>query len=194
VIRSSNRDKCTESDYQRMFTTSREQLHWLCYTLTGNAELSDQALDAALQQSLKGAGEVFRDWMWSWARRLIVKLCIAIVRPSAPKSEDRTCTCRDAESGSLSASEREILLSLPPEELQRRLLGIEPLERFAFVLRAFEGYSRHDAALLLDIEDRLCELAYLRAAKTLVQYEEDKELLFAGTILGAGYCLAQAGD
>jgi hypothetical protein len=34
----------------------------------------------------------------------------------------------------------------------------------------------------------------LRAAKTLVQYEEDKELLFAGTILGAGYCLAQAGD
>jgi DNA-directed RNA polymerase specialized sigma24 family protein len=177
-----------------MFATSKEQLHWLCYTLTGNAELSDQALDAALQQSLKGAGEVFRDWMWSWARRLIVKLCIAIVRPAAMKSEDQTCMCHEVKSASLNGFEREILLGLPLEELQRRLLQLDPLERFAFVLRAIEGYSRHDAALLLDMEDRPCELAYLRAAKTLAQHEEDKELLFAGSILGADYCLAQSGN
>jgi DNA-directed RNA polymerase specialized sigma24 family protein len=163
-----------------MFATSRQQLQWLCYTLTGNAELSEQALDAALEQSLKGAGEVFRDWMWSWARRLIVKLCIAMIRPAATKSENRTCTCRGGESGSLSAPERAALLSLAPEELQRRLLGIDPLERFAFVLRAIEGYSRHDAALLLDMEDRPCELAYLRAVRTLAEYGEYKKMLFEG--------------
>jgi DNA-directed RNA polymerase specialized sigma24 family protein len=177
-----------------MFASSREQLHWLCYTLTGNAELSDQALDAALQQSLKGAGDVFRDWMWGWARRLIIKFCIAVVRPAAMKAEKRSCTCYEVESPSLSAFEREILLSLPPEELQRRLIGLDPLPRFAFVLRAIEGYSRHDTALLLDIEDRPCELAYLRAVRTLAQCEEDKEPVFARSILSTDYCLAQSGD
>src|SRR5215813_1738741 len=76
-------DRCTENDYRTLFATSVEELRWLCYTLTGNDSLSDKAMDAALEQSLKGANRVFREWMLSWARRLIIRFCIGAVRPAA---------------------------------------------------------------------------------------------------------------
>ncbi len=57
--------------------SSASQLHWLCYTLTGDEELTAKVLDAALEQSLKGADGVFREWMLSWARRLTIKVCVS---------------------------------------------------------------------------------------------------------------------
>jgi hypothetical protein len=75
-------DRCTQNDYVRLFADSAEPLRWLCYTLTGNEELSEKVLRAAFEQSLKGADCVFRDWMASWARRLIIQACIALMRPT----------------------------------------------------------------------------------------------------------------
>lgn len=37
------------------------------------------------------------------------------------------------------------------------------LARFVFVLRALEGYSRRDTALLLNLDDRTCERLYYQA-------------------------------
>src|SRR4029078_6385716 len=47
-------DMCTQNDYVRLFADSAEPLRWLCYTLTGNEELSGKVLKAALAQSLQG--------------------------------------------------------------------------------------------------------------------------------------------
>ena len=44
---------------------------------------------------------------------------------------------------------------------------MDALSRFVFVLRAVEGYSRRDAALLLNIDDRACEWVYVWAVGTL---------------------------
>jgi len=74
-------NKCTKGDYRRLFAEAAEPLRELCYMLTSNVELSDKILEAALEQSLKGAETVFRNWMLSWARRLVIKACIEIVRP-----------------------------------------------------------------------------------------------------------------
>ena len=59
--------KSDDSQLRPVIADSAEELRWLCYTPTGNAELSGQAVDAALQQSLKGANEVFQEWMLGWA-------------------------------------------------------------------------------------------------------------------------------
>jgi DNA-directed RNA polymerase specialized sigma24 family protein len=156
-------DRCSESDYQELFASSKGALRWLCYTLTGDEELSEKALDAALEQSLKGAGQVFREWMVSWARRLIIKFCIATARPTAPSMGTHPYYWQLADLGSVNPEQIELALSLPSDVLQWKLLRLGALCRFVFVLRALEGYSRRDTALLLNIDDRACEWAYAQA-------------------------------
>ena len=160
-------DRCTESDYHELFTSSKGELRWLCYTLTGDEEFSEKALDAALQQSLKGAGHIFREWMVSWARRLIVKFCIATVRPAAPTMGTHPYYWQLADLGAVNPEQIELALSLPSDVLQWKLIRLGALCRFVFVLRALEGYSRRDTALLLNIDDRACEWAYAQAVTAI---------------------------
>jgi DNA-directed RNA polymerase specialized sigma24 family protein len=159
-------DKCTQNDYVRLFADSAEPLRWLCYTLTGDEELSEKVLDAAFEQSLKGADRVFREWMVSWARRLIIQACIRLMRPTAQSLEECVCFHRKQD-GSGIAEQLELALSQSAETLQQRLLGLDPLPRFVFVLRALEGYSRRETALLLGIGDRTCESIYIQALQAL---------------------------
>src|SRR5262252_5235613 len=84
-------DRCTQNDYVQLFADSAEPLAWLCYTLTGDKALSEKVLGAALEQSLKGADRVFRDWMVSWARRLIIQACIRHMRPTGQGMEECVC-------------------------------------------------------------------------------------------------------
>jgi len=161
-------EKCTTGECRALFAASRTELRWLCYTLTGDAGLSDKAIEAALQQSLKGASQVFREWMLNWARRLIVKFCIATVRPSEAPLAQSACPLFPMNSGEVNTREVRDLLSLPSETLQQKLMRLDALTRFVFVLRALEGYTRHDTALLLNIDDRACEWVYAWATSRLV--------------------------
>ena len=167
-----NNERCSPSDYKALFASSRERLCWLCFTLTGDEELSQRAVDAAFEQTLKGAEQVFREWMSSWARRLLIKFCIATVRPAIARDDQRICSCQDQVLGSFDSASLANFVNLPADELQQRLLQIPVLPRFVFVLRALEGYTRHDTALLLGIDDRTCEWAYLSVAKKINAEEE----------------------
>ena len=158
-------DRCTQNDYVRLFADSAEPLQWLCYTLTGDEELSEKVLGAALEQSLKGADRVFRDWMMSWARRLIIQACIRLVRPAGQSMEECVCLHHKKEEGI--SDLLELALSQPSEVLQQRLLNLDALPRFVFVLRALEGYSRRDTALLPEIGDRTCESIYISALEAV---------------------------
>jgi DNA-directed RNA polymerase specialized sigma24 family protein len=115
---------------------------------------------------MKGADCVFRDWMVSWARRLIIQACIAVIRPTDDSLEDCLCLHHKVDSVGLS-DQLELALSQPSDVLQQRLLNLDPLPRFVFVLRALEGYSRRDTALLLGIGDRTCESIYIRALEAV---------------------------
>ena len=159
-------DRCTQSDYVRLFADSAEPLRWLCYTLTGDEELGDKVLKAAFEQSLKGADCVFRDWMVSWARRLVIQGCIALMRPTGYILEECVCP-HSGDTGSEISDRLELALSQSSEALQQRLLHLDPLPRFAFVLRALEGYSRRETALLLGIGDRACESIFMRALEAV---------------------------
>jgi DNA-directed RNA polymerase specialized sigma24 family protein len=159
-------DRCTQNDYVRLFADSAEPLRWLCYTLTGDGELSDNVLKAAFEQSLKGADCVFREWMVSWVRRLIIQACIALMRPTGFGLED--CVCLNHRQNISGVSDQlELALSQPSDALQQRLLHLDPLPRFIFVLRALEGYSRRETALLLEIGDRACESIFISALEAV---------------------------
>lgn len=161
-------EKCTAEDCRALFGSSREELRWLCYTLTGDGELSDKAMDAALQQSLKGAGQVFRGWMLNWARRLLVKFCIATVRPSEGPLTQSAYPLFPGNVGEVNTHDVRDLLSLPAGTLQQIVMRLDAFSRFVFVLRALEGYTRRDTALLLNIDDRACEWVYGWATSRLI--------------------------
>jgi DNA-directed RNA polymerase specialized sigma24 family protein len=157
-----NQGRYTEDDCRAMFASSTEELRWLCYTLTGDQELTGEVLKAAFEQARKGAGQVFREWMLSWTRRLIVKFCIGKVRPAA---HINLYAAHYSAVGRVDAEQVDLALSLSPAVLQHKLLRMDSLPRFVFVLRALEGYSRRDTALLLDIDDRNCERIYCQAVE-----------------------------
>jgi DNA-directed RNA polymerase specialized sigma24 family protein len=159
-------ERCSRQDYRDLFSTAAEELRWLCYTLTGDGSMSEKAMDAAMEQSLKGADRVFREWMLSWARRLIIRFCIGAVRPAAGVNQ-RNCRPFSDERIPVDAEDISSILELPSELLQRKLLQLGPLLRFVFALRAIEEYSRRDTALLLEIDDRTCELVYCQAVQAL---------------------------
>ena len=175
-------DTCTQNDYVRLFTDSAEPLRWLCLTLTGDEELSEKVLKAAFEQSLRGADCVFRDWMVSWARRLVVQACIALVRPTGSSLEECVCLNR-REDGSGISDQLELALSQPSDALQQRLLHLDPLHRFVFLLRALEGYSRRETALLLEIGDRACESIFIGALKAV----QPKLYMLAPSVMGAEF-------
>jgi len=158
-------DKCTESDCRKIFASSIEELGWLCYTLTGDQKLSDKALQAAMEQSVKGAGQVFREWMLSWTRRLIIKFCITTMRPTVAVTDRHYYISQRF--APIDTEHVELALSLSPDVLQRKLQRLDTLHRFAFVLRAMEGYSRRDTALLLGVDDRTCEWSYAQAVAAI---------------------------
>ncbi len=158
-------DRCTQNDYVQLFADSAEPLQWLCYTLVGDKVLSERVLGAAFEQSLNGADRVFRDWMVSWARRLIIQACIRLMRPADQSVEECLWLHNKRDEGI--SDLLELALRQPSEVLQRRLLNLDVLPRFVFVLRALEGYSRRDTALLLEIGDRTCESIYLVALEAV---------------------------
>jgi len=171
-------DKCTANEFRTLFASSTEELRWLCYTLTGNDELTDNALDAALEQSVKGAGHVFREWMLSWTRRILIKYCISVVRPSQSPLARCAYPLFPMMFETVRESQVAEVLAQPSDILQQKLLKLDDLSRFVFVLRALEGYSRHDAALLLNIDDRACEWTFVWAVGTLGSDMQEQQRKF----------------
>lgn len=165
-MRPNSNDRCSQQDYRDLFSTAADELRWLCYSLTGDDSLTTKVMDAAMEQSLKGANRVFREWMLSWARRLIIRFCVGAVRPAASLNEDPGHKSR-ADFSAVDADDVSAILDVPSDRLQKKLLALDPLPRFVFVLRAIEECTRRDAALLLDIDDRTCESAYCQAVQAL---------------------------
>ena len=161
-------EKSTAKDCHALFATHADDLSWLCRILTGDQRQAETVLSSALEQSLLDAGQVFRGWMLNWARRLIIKHCIAVVRPAVSQISPRLHSflrhslplveLKSADNGRVLE-----LKSLPREVLQDELLRLSALSRFVFVMRAIAGYSRREAALLLNLDDRTCEWIYTRA-------------------------------
>jgi DNA-directed RNA polymerase specialized sigma24 family protein len=194
MIVTSQTDRCTKADYRQLFAASAEPLRWLCCTLTGNEKLSETVLDGVLEQSLKGADHVFREWMVSWARRLIIKFCIQTMRPWNSYLAQSAYPLFPMRPAAVDRDHLASLVNMPPELLQERLLALDDISRFVFVLRALEGYSRRETSLLLDIDDRACEWIYMRAAEVMEADREPAEISCPWLPRESECCFAHAGN
>ena len=148
--------------------TCLSKMHWLCWTLTGDEALTNSILVAAREQTGLGGEQGRHELLATWARRLVIKDCVAALRPWVSASEYGACSIGQP----LTHEDRELLARVvesPSDSLRLWLRELCVLARFAFVLRAVEGFSRRETALVLNISEEECERAYLRASLTLIQ-------------------------
>jgi DNA-directed RNA polymerase specialized sigma24 family protein len=145
------------------------RLRWLCSVLIDDEELTDKILVAAREQTGLGAEQASHDLLATWARRLVIKDCIAAVRPwnsIATRQTDSHSWAR------LTQSECRHLQSVfhsPSYVLRMKLRRLSVLARFVLVLRGLEGYSRAQTSILLNIEEEECDAAFVKAALAMTK-------------------------
>jgi len=149
------------------------KMRWLGWVLTGDEDLTNSILVAAQEQTGLGRERGRHELLATWARRLVIKDCIAALRPWTSASEHGACSTVRA----LTLEDRELLTRVvqsPSDSLRLRLQDLCVLARFAFVLRAMEGFSRKQAALVLNVSEEECDRAYVRGKLALIQSQSQK--------------------
>jgi hypothetical protein len=135
-------------------------LHLLALLLTADQTLAEQSFVAGLEDSIH-SNPVFRQWARSWSKRAIIKNAIKLAspvsaqnvptgewaeahqqpqspQPQSPQSQSTQTKFIQAETGDSLA-----------DALIACVTGLEPLQRFVFVMAVLEGYSTTECAALL---------------------------------------------
>jgi DNA-directed RNA polymerase specialized sigma24 family protein len=158
------RPKSTEAEkalYQ-LFEEHSSELYWLAFLLTGDREQSVQAFTRAFELE-NGANPVFRQFMVSWARKLVIAASLATIETELRQSACRIADADGQDSATLAGS-------LPSDawtgdghmtkfELERAVLAIDAFPRCALLLTVFERLSIEDAASLLNASEALVKIA-----------------------------------
>jgi DNA-directed RNA polymerase specialized sigma24 family protein len=142
----------TIEDFRRIFGDDQRELYQLSFVLTADHEKAEQCFVAGLDDAVK-AIDVFKDRTRSWAKRVIIRNAIRIVRPHL----------NDAESSVPAGvvSEQSKLRIIRDRHLEiDSLLALEDFERIVFVMTVLERYSDQDSALLIG-----CSVGDIRAAR-----------------------------
>lgn len=117
-----------------------DSMHLLSFLLTADLAKADECLVSGLEDCVT-ASHVFRDWARSWARRTIIQNAVRMLapRPNQPVgavTASETVNCRFGRTPETAAAIASIL-------------GLEPFERFVFVMSVLEKYSDQDCSVLL---------------------------------------------
>jgi len=146
----------TASDFCRIFKEDMQNLYLLSLLLTADSEKAEQCFVSGLEDCANG-NQVFREWARSWARRAIIKNAIRLIAPDPANADGIS-------NAAVSAATKDSSGNPAGPELRAELtavFGLQPFERFAFVMSVLEGYSDRDCALLLG-----CGRESLIAART----------------------------
>ena len=136
----------TQDEFCRTFAEEENSLYLLALLLTADASKAEQCFVAGLEDSIEG-NRVFKEWVRSWSRRMIIRNAIQLISP-APGQVNGTPHVSD--SGA-------VTLDLGSE--LAAVLQLAPLERFVFVMSVLEGYSIQDCSILLNCTRQYIEIA-----------------------------------
>jgi hypothetical protein len=160
-------------DFCRIFNEDMNSLYLLALLLTADREKAEQCFVSGLEDVAEG-NPVFKEWARSWARRMIIQNAVRRINPRPG----------DGSEGSSSASLDGTDETLPAERHAQvgAVLGLEPFERFVYVMTVLERYSEYECALLLGGARRDVLAARTRALQQLGSAMEmyDRQLANVG--------------
>ena len=152
----------TQDEFCRTFAEEENALYLLALLLTADASKAEQCYVAGLEDSIQG-NRVFKEWVRSWSRRMIIKNAIQLISPvpgqnGAPHVSDSGAVTLDLGS-----------------ELTA-VLQLAPLERFVFVMSVLEGYSIQDCSILLNCTRQCIETAQAGALQHAALAKANRKL------------------
>jgi len=129
----------SSSDFQRIFHEDMNGLYLLSFLLTADHEKAEQCFVSGLEDAVNG-NRVFQEWARSWARRVIIKNAVSVINPRPLEGSAHSSPISVNSNGKTLAAEQQMEITA--------VLGLEPFERFVYVLTVLEGYSDQDCSLL----------------------------------------------
>jgi hypothetical protein len=142
----------SREDFRRIFSDDMHGLYQLSLLLVCDPEKAERCFVGGFEDCVAG-NSVFREWVRTWAKRVIIQNAIRELsprpRPSYPLSPTIFADIDQLSSGAGKYFEIDAVL------------GLEDYERFVFVMCVLEHYSEHDCALLLG-----CSVPQVREART----------------------------
>lgn len=153
----------TRADFCRIFTQEMKSLYLLSLLLTARQDCAEQCFVSSVGDSMDGK-PVFKEWTYSWARRMVLQNAILMLRPEANNIEEGS---------------RPHLSSLAsePNPVFRAVFRLNTFERFVFVMVVLDGYSEHECSVLLRSSKRDVVAAKAKAMHHLVATSEPTEFL-----------------
>jgi hypothetical protein len=146
----------TAADFCKTFTEEMHSLYLLSLLLTADHDKAEQSFISAMEECVDGTG-VRMEWKRSWARRVVLKQAIQMVRP-APEYAD-----------SLSFISLETPATLAEDNPFAAILSLDAFERFIFVMSILEGQSDEECAILLRCSPRDVMMARVLALKRITR-------------------------
>ena len=129
-------------DFCRVFNEDMNGVYHLAFLLTADREQAEQCFVSGLDNAVKG-NPVFKEWARSWARRAVILNAMRLVNPRPAGGNGRGRSSSDSINNNGNA---------PPGRQQAEfapVLGLEPFERFVYVITVLERYSDQECSVLL---------------------------------------------
>jgi hypothetical protein len=156
----------SKEEFASVFESERAGLRRLALLLTANSEAAKRCLLRAFRECV-ARSSVSREWVLSWARRMVICNAISLVIGSGGRSFVNT---NDAADNGLASFSPDDLLG--PIGTPESICGLPEFERFVFVICVLERYSIHDCALLLGKSPREVNDVRNRVSKQVGQIDE----------------------
>jgi DNA-directed RNA polymerase specialized sigma24 family protein len=128
----------SRADFGRIFTEEMDDLYMLSLLLTADREKAERCFVSGMGDSVEG-NPVFKEWARSWARRTIIQNAVKVIHPHPEASSPSTSALVNCDDKALPLVQVEMAA----------ILGLEPFERFVYVMSVLERYSEQDCCVLL---------------------------------------------
>jgi hypothetical protein len=147
----SKSDTGLEGALARTFANEHTELLWLAFLLTGDREMSVDAVAGATDMNDAG-NPFFRNWMISWSRKLVIAKALSVVEFDMAESVRRTRERRYDRPAPAATENWSLDAAAGKEQLEHALLAIDLFPRCALLLTVFEKVSIQDTASLLNAD------------------------------------------
>ena len=141
-------------DFQRIFDEDMSGLYMLSFLLTADREKAEQCFVSGLEDAVNG-NPVFKEWARSWARRTIIRNAVRLIDPLPIKASSYADSSSVDIKGATHPTEQRVEIAA--------VLGLEPFERFVYVMSVLEHYRDQDCSVLLNCSRRDVIAARTRA-------------------------------
>ena len=147
----------SSDDFRRVFDQDMNSLYLLSYLLTADREKAEQCFVSGLEDAVEG-NPVFKEWARSWARRVIIVNAVRVINPRPMEENGRSGSAPVSGNGKMPSGEQAEIAAV---------LGLEPFQRFVYVMTVLERYSEQDCSLLLGCARRDVVAARTRALQQI---------------------------